>query len=118
MLKNYFKIAWRNLWKNKVFSIINIFGLSVGIAFTLLISAYVWGELQVNHHLKNADNQYIILSKWTDPNMGNEISCIPQLPKTLKEVYPGLVANYYHSDLVTTNVSKDNKHFRESLQLG
>jgi ABC-type antimicrobial peptide transport system permease subunit len=118
MLKNYFKIAWRSLWKNKAFSVINIFGLSVGIAFTLLISAYVWGELQVNHQLKNADNQYIILSKWTDPNMGNEISCIPQLPKTLKEVYPDLVANYYHSDLITTNVSKDDKHFRESLQLG
>ena len=118
MLKNYFKIAWRNLWKNKVFSIINIFGLSVGISFTLLIGAYVWGELQVNRQLKNADNQYIILSKWKDPNMGFEIGSTAQMPQTLKDNYPGLVANYYLFDGVTTNVSKGDMHFRESLQLG
>jgi putative ABC transport system permease protein len=94
MLKNYFKIAWRNLWKNKVFSLINIFGLSVGIAFTLIIGAYVWVELQINRQLNNADNQYIIQSKWKDPNMGIELTSIAQLPKTLRTVYPHLVANY------------------------
>jgi len=118
MLKNYFKIAWRSLWKNKIFSIINIFGLSVGIAFAMLIGAYVWGELQVNHQLKNADNQYIILSKWKDPNMGIELTSIAQLPKTLRVDYPGLVANYYHDDLIGTNVSRGNQHFREGLQVG
>jgi len=111
-------MAWRSLWKNKGFSIINIFGLSVGIAFTLLIGAYVWGELQVNQNLKNADNQYIIQSKWKDPNMGYELATIAQLPKTLKEVYPGLVANYYHWDGVGSIVSRGDKHFRESIQIG
>jgi len=118
MLKSYFKIAWRNLWKNKVFSLINIFGLSVGIAFTLLIGAYVWGELQVNHQLKDADNQYIIISKWKDPNMGNEIGCIAQLPSALQANYPHLIANYYHFDGITSNVSKGDMHFRENMQLG
>jgi putative ABC transport system permease protein len=118
MLKNYFIIAWRSLWKNKIFSLINVFGLSIGIAFTLLIGAYVWGEFQVNHDLKNAGNQYIIQSKWKDPNMGPEITTIGQLPKTLKETYPTLVANYYHWDAVTSNVSKGDKHFRENLQVG
>jgi putative ABC transport system permease protein len=118
MLKNYFKIAWRNLWKNKVFSLINIFGLSVGIAFTLIIGAYVWVELQINRQLNNADNQYIIQSKWKDPNMGIELTSIAQLPKTLRTVYPHLVANYYHDDLVTTNVSRGERHFRENLQIG
>src|ERR1700712_252405 len=113
MLRNYIKLAWRNLWKNKVFSLINIFGLSVGIAFTLLIGAYVWGELQVNTQLKNADNQYIILSKWKDPNIGNEIGGIAQLPRALKENYPNLVANDYHFDGATTNVSKGELHYRE-----
>ncbi|MHB8206583.1 ABC transporter permease [Mucilaginibacter sp.] len=118
MLKNYIKIAWRNLWKNKAFSIINIFGLAIGIAFSLLIGAYVWGELQVNHQLKDADNQYIMQSKWKDPTMGNEITCINELPKALTDNYPGLVRDYYHSDLATTNVSKEEKHFRESIQTG
>ncbi|WP_184545198.1 ABC transporter permease [Mucilaginibacter sp. FT3.2] len=118
MLKNYFKLAWRNLWKNKGFSLINILGLSVGIAFTLLIGAYIWGQLQVNHQLKNANNQYILLSKWTDPTQGNEIASAAQLPRALRDNYPNLVANYYHFDGVTTNVSKGDMHFRESLQLG
>jgi putative ABC transport system permease protein len=118
MLHNYLTIAWRNIRKNKIFSLINIFGLSVGIAFALLIGAYVCGELQVNHELKNADNQYIILSKWSDPNLGNEIGTIAELPKALKDNYPNLVANYYHADGITTTVSKNNKHFRENLQLG
>jgi putative ABC transport system permease protein len=118
MLKNYFKIAWRNLWKNKVFSLINILGLSAGIAFTLLIGAYVWGELQVNHQLKDADNQYIIQSKWKDPNMDDASTSIGQLSIALKENYPGLVANYYNSAPAVTNVSKGDKHFRESLQVG
>ncbi|MCO5945848.1 ABC transporter permease [Mucilaginibacter flavidus] len=118
MLQNYFTMAWRSLLKNKGFSIINILGLSVGIAFTLLIGAYVWGELQVNHDLKDADNQYIIQSKWKDPNLGLELTTIAQLPKTLKEVYPGLVANYYHWDGVGSIVSRGDKHFRESIQIG
>jgi putative ABC transport system permease protein len=41
MIKNYFKTAWRNLWKNKTFSAINIFGLSIGIAAFLLIVNYL-----------------------------------------------------------------------------
>lgn len=118
MLKNYFTIAWRNLWKNKIYSLINIFGLSIGIAFTLLIGAYVWGELQVNHNLKNADNQYILQSKWKDPNMGFELGTIAQLPKALNKLYPNLVAGFYHWDGVTSNVSKGGKHFREGIQLG
>jgi len=118
MLKSYIKIAWRSLYKNKVFSLINIFGLSVGIAFAMLIGAYVWTELQVNRQLKDADNQYIILSKWKDPNMGNEIGCIAQLPSALRAAYPNLVANYYHFDGITSNVSKGDMHFRESMQLG
>lgn len=118
MLQNYFKLAWRNLWKNKVFSVINILGLSVGIAFTLLIGAYIWGQMQVNHQLKNYSNQYILTSKWKDPGQGNEIASAGQMPRALYENYPDLVANYYHFDGVTTNVSKGDMHFRESLQLG
>ena len=118
MLKNYLIIAWRSLSKNKVYSLINILGLSAGIAFTLLTVAYVWGELMINHDLKNADNQYIIQSKWKVPDMGYELATIAQLPKTLKAAYPALVANFYHWDGVTSNVSRGDKHFRESIQIG
>ena len=118
MIKNYFKIAWRNIVKGRFYSIVNIIGLAVGIAFTLVIGAYVWSELQVNAELKNADNQYIIQSKWKDSNMGSELVTLAPLAKALHDQFPNLVANYYRFDGVTSNVSNGNKHFRESFQIG
>jgi ABC-type antimicrobial peptide transport system permease subunit len=117
MLKNYFKIAWRNITKSKFYASVNIIGLSTGIAFTLLIGAYVWSELQVNKSLKNADRQYILQSKWKDPNQGIELTTMGPLAKALKEQYPDLIANYYRWDGVTSNVSKGDKSFREGLQI-
>jgi putative ABC transport system permease protein len=53
MLRNYLVIAWRNIRKNKVFSLINILGLSIGIAACLLIAQYVMHELSYdNYHSK------------------------------------------------------------------
>lgn len=118
MIKNYIKIAWRNITKSPFYSLVNIVGLSAGIAFTLLIAAYVWKELQVNRGLKNADNQYIIQSKWKDPNQGYVLATFGQLAKALKENYPGLVANYYRYDGITSNISKGDKIFREGIQVG
>ncbi|HZZ76700.1 MAG TPA: ABC transporter permease, partial [Puia sp.] len=56
MLKNYFKIAWRNLIKNKADSAINIIGLSIGMAACLLILEFVSFELSYDHFNKNANN--------------------------------------------------------------
>jgi putative ABC transport system permease protein len=53
MLKNYFKTAWRNLWKNKLYSAINIFGLAVGLAACLLIGIYIIHELSYDKFNKN-----------------------------------------------------------------
>jgi putative ABC transport system permease protein len=117
MLKNYFKIAWRNIVKSRFYSSVNIIGLSTGIAFTLLISAYVWGELQVNKNLKNADRQYIIQSKWKDPNEGYDFTTLGPLAKALKESFPDLVANYYRWDGITSNVSKGDKVFSEDISI-
>ncbi|CAN5821282.1 ABC transporter permease [soil metagenome] len=117
MIKNYFKIAWRNIIKSRFYAAVNIVGLAAGIAFTFIIGAYVWSELEVNHNLKNADNQYILQSKWKDPNQGIELTTLGPLAKELKERYPDLVANYYRWDGVTSNVSKGDKSFREGIQI-
>jgi len=58
MLKNYFKTAWRNLMKNKTFSLINIAGLSIGMAAFLLILQYVSFELSFDQFNKNARDIY------------------------------------------------------------
>ena len=58
MFKNYFKIAFRNLWKNKGFSAINIFGLAIGLAICLLITLFVKDELSYDKYNKKADRIY------------------------------------------------------------
>lgn len=118
MLRNYIKIAWRNIARNGVYSVVNMAGLSIGIAFTMLIAVYVWGERQVNAGLRNPDRQYIIQSKWKEPGQGLDFTTFGPLPEALKEHYPHLVANYFHFDGLTSNVSKGDKSFRESLLLG
>ncbi|WP_276500540.1 ABC transporter permease [Terrimonas pollutisoli] len=55
MIKNYFKIAWRNLKKNKMYSFINIGGLAVGMAVAMLIGLWVWDELSFDKYHKNYD---------------------------------------------------------------
>ncbi len=62
MIKNYFKIAWRNLWKNKLFSFINIIGLAVGVACCVLIFLYVQNELSYDKYNKKADRIYRVTS--------------------------------------------------------
>ncbi|HEV3324420.1 MAG TPA: ABC transporter permease, partial [Puia sp.] len=56
MLKNYFKVAWRNMQRNKLNSFINISGLSIGMACVILIVLYVRDELSYDRFLKGADH--------------------------------------------------------------
>ncbi len=62
MIKNYFKIAWRNLIKNKALSFINICGLSVGMAVAMLIGLWMWDELSFDtyHHNYNRIAQVML----------------------------------------------------------
>ena len=55
MIKNYFKIAWRNLIKNKAHTIINVTGLSVGMAVAMLIGLWIWDEVSYDHYFKDHD---------------------------------------------------------------
>lgn len=118
MLKNHFKIAWRNLKKKKLYTAIHILGLFTGISFALLIVAFVWQEYQVNENLKNSEQQYILTSQWKNPNMGIDFATLAPLAESLKENYPQLVANYFRWDGITSIISNGNTNFRESIQLG
>jgi ABC-type antimicrobial peptide transport system permease subunit len=65
MLKSYFKIAWRNLFKTKGYSLINIGGLAVGMAIALLIGLWIYDELSFNKHHKNHGHIAQVMSKGT-----------------------------------------------------
>jgi len=68
MFKNYFKIAWRNLVKNKAFSFINIGGLAVGMAVAMLIGLWVYDEVTFNKYHQNYESIAQVRRYFTDPN--------------------------------------------------
>ncbi len=87
MLRNYFLIALRNLRKNKVFSLINILGLSVGLACCLLIAAYVHDETSYDQYPAKAKNIYRV-------NLGVIGNSLASYPSVDIAVGPGMKAAY------------------------
>src|SRR5215467_1085220 len=67
MIRNYFKIAFRNLWKHRVFSFINIMGLTVGLTAFFLIFLYVQFELSYESFNTKADRIYRVVSDIKTP---------------------------------------------------
>jgi len=61
MLKNYFKTAWRNLMKSKMFSFINVFGLTIGITVCMMIFLFIMNEFSVDNFHSNGDNIYRVM---------------------------------------------------------
>lgn len=89
MIRNYFKTAWRNLFRNKGFSITNILGLTIGITCAILIFLWVHDERTYDKFQKNYDNIYQVMANrdfknsiMTDPNM------VMPLASTLEKTYP------------------------------
>ena len=115
MIKNYLKITWRNLVKNKTFSFINIFGLAVGLASFLLITLFVTDEISFDRYNEKADRIYRV-----DGNIvfgGNSlrlaVSSDP-MGATLKRDYPQVeqFVRFYTGG--TKLIKKDNEFIREN----
>jgi putative ABC transport system permease protein len=68
MLKNLFKIALRNIYKDKVYSSINILGLTIGITCSMFLFMYILDELSYDRYHTNADNIYRIVSNIKEPD--------------------------------------------------
>ena len=80
MLKNYVKIAWRNLERHRFYSLINIFGLAIGVASSLLIVLFVLDELNYDTFHKDGDRIYRIVS---DITFGDNDFEFPMAPAPL-----------------------------------
>src|SRR5882757_3017432 len=61
MIKNYIKIAWRNLYKNKAFSLIHILGLTMGVTVCLMIFLYITNEFSFDKFHKQGKNIYRVM---------------------------------------------------------
>lgn len=68
MFKNYLKIAWRNLLSSKLFSAINVFGLSVGMTCCMLLLLYILSETSFDKHQEHADDLYLLRSENVQSN--------------------------------------------------
>lgn len=89
MIRNYFRIAFRNLWRNKSFSAINIFGLAIGIATCLVIMLFVTNELSYDRYNKKADRMVrVVIKGFTQGETMKEANVMPPVAQTLKADYP------------------------------
>ncbi|SDW17497.1 putative ABC transport system permease protein [Hydrobacter penzbergensis] len=91
MLKNYFKTAWRNLQRNKIYSLINIAGLSLGLASAMLIMLYVKDDVSFDRFHKNVSHIYRVVSKskHNGTEQKNSITGFLQGPRFTQNV-PGI----------------------------
>ncbi|MGZ3839445.1 MAG: ABC transporter permease [Flavisolibacter sp.] len=80
MLKNYFKIAFRNLARNKAFSFINILGLAIGMASAILILLWIQNEVSFDQFHKNKDRIY---EAWNRAEFSGKLQCWNTTPKVL-----------------------------------
>lgn len=119
MIRNYFKIAFRNIRKGDLHFFLNISGLGLGIAIIMLIGGYVTNELNVNRHLKDVDRTYVIHSRWSPENSGVYYTTLGPLANVAREQFPLQVEESYRYTLASSTVSSSTgKIFREQLQIG
>ncbi|HEY8955441.1 ABC transporter permease [Chitinophaga sp.] len=91
MIRNYFKIAWRTLWRNKTFSAINITGLSLGTACSLFILLWVQDERRVNSfHANNSQLYAVYQREYSDGGAGAAYATPGPLAEELKKVIPDI----------------------------
>jgi putative ABC transport system permease protein len=88
MLRNYWKTAWRNLTKNKVFSFINIFGLTVGLTVCLMIFLFVMSEFSVDSFHAKGKNIYRVMRQFDAAKPPTPYVSGPYAPALLND-FPG-----------------------------
>ena len=109
MIKNYIKIAWRNIKKHVAFSLINAGGLTLGIASCLLLLLYVSYHLGYDHQFKNIDNIYIVENNQPGDGKIYTFSATPsQAAMAIKNEVPGVaqtarVIDYMGNGLLAYN---------------
>jgi len=87
MIKNYLKIAWRNLRKNRLYSIINIGGLAIGMAVSFMLLIYVYNEFSFDKFNTNADRLYKVMRNQPSNGeiMTGDATPVPMAPAMAKD---------------------------------
>jgi len=115
MLKEYFKFSSRSLRKNKIYTVINILGLSAAICCSVLISLWIREELSWDDFHKNKD---LIYQVWLNESFDKNIKTYPAMPypladeleKTIPEVQSAFVTDWGQEHLLTNGEKRLNEY--------
>lgn len=114
MFTNYLKIAWRNLAKNKVFSFINIFGLSVGLTCCILISLYIYHEISYDKYHVNAGKAFRLGTVFIDQGVSEPgANSSAPLGRMLQQEFPEVessarILNLFRDDKTLFQLNENN----------
>ncbi|KAB5490660.1 MULTISPECIES: ABC transporter permease [Flagellimonas] len=113
MFKNYLKIAWRNLTKNKAYTVINVGGLALGMAVTLIIGLWVRDELSHNNYFSHKDKIAQIFQSQT---FNGQTGTGPAIPRPLEKAFrDGYMDNFEHLVMSSWNNSQYLKYKETSI---
>lgn len=112
MFKNYFKTAWRQLIKNKLFSIVNIAGLSTGLASIMALSVLIYQYVTTNDNLKDIGQMYYLKTSSPDGNQYTQTT-YPLLGEIVKNC-PQVVAATHIQSWYYPWLKYDSKEFQET----
>ncbi|MCP4726043.1 MAG: FtsX-like permease family protein [bacterium] len=113
MFRNYLKVALRNIYRNRSFTVINITGLAVGMACSILIALWIWNELGYDRHHDKADQIYRVEFK---SDNSYAVTSAP-MAQVLKDTYPEVLEAVRISQWNRTLVRYDNIQFTEDRVL-
>lgn len=99
MLKNYIKIAWRNLVNHPTYSLINVLGLALGMAVTIVIGLWVHGELTYDSHFKNKDKIGVF---WQSQTFNGSVSTGRAIPRPLEFELNNNYSQYFKHIVMST----------------
>ena len=113
MIKNFFRTAWRNLLKNKVYSFINIFGLAIGMAVTIMISLWIVDEISYDKYFKNYD---AVAQVYQSQTFNGKVGTGQAIPRPLEFLLKGEYKdNFKHVAMSSWNFSQYLKYDDKSI---
>lgn len=116
MFKNYMLIAIRNIRRHVSFSVLNILGLSIGIASFMIILLYIQYELSFNKHIDNIENKYRLVEIQTEPGVGEQHVAVTMGPmaEALQREYPEIKSTMRIMCTHGRTVRYEDKSFNEN----
>ncbi len=116
MISNYFRTALRNVQRHPVHTLLNLGGLSIGMACAILILLWVQDEWSYDRHIKNADDIYRVIENENPVDKASMIVPVPgALASGLKEQYPEIIRSARYIPEIPLTLQKGQEFIEEKV---